>query len=79
MCFVSSFVFNALAFESVDLFSVSLIEQTAISTNFNNQTRYWIDPRYGIAIKVEELVRNRQGQITRSERRELTSVRAARS
>ncbi|MBC7649336.1 MAG: caspase family protein [Vitreoscilla sp.] len=60
-------------------FQTFLIEQTAISTNFNNQTRYWIDPRYGIAIKVEELVRNRQGQITRSERRELTSVRAARS
>ena len=60
-------------------FQTFLIEQTSIGTNFNNQTKYWIDPRYGVAIKVEEFSRNRQGQITRSERRELTSVRAVRS
>ena len=60
-------------------FQTYVVEQTAIGTGFNNQTKFWIDPRYGIAIKTEELVRSSNGQITRSERRELTSVKAARS
>ena len=59
-------------------FQTFLIERTVRGTNFNSQVKFWVDPRYGFAIKVEELVRGRQGQITRSERRELTSIKANR-
>ncbi len=60
-------------------FQTVVIEQTSIGTNFNNQSKFWVDPRYGIAIKTEELARNRNGQITRSERREITHIKADRS
>ena len=60
-------------------FQTYLIEQISIANGFNNQTKFWVDPRYGIAVKMEELARSSNGQITRSERRELTSIKANRS
>ena len=59
-------------------FQTYLVEQTSIGTGFNNQTKSWVDPRYGVAVKVEELARSTNGQIIRSERRELTSIKANR-
>ena len=60
-------------------FQTYLIEQISIANGFNNQTKFWVDPRYGVAVKIEELARSFNGQITRSERRELTSIKANRS
>ena len=45
------------------------------NVKFNN--KYWIDPRYGIPIRSEEVARNTWG-IFRSERRELTAIKADR-
>ncbi|MES2974671.1 MAG: caspase family protein [Pseudomonadota bacterium] len=43
------------------------------------RSRNWSDPRYGMAIKREETVRNRDGRIVRSEVREMVAIKADRS
>ena len=41
--------------------------------------KQWFDPRYGVAVKLEEIGRNRGGQIRRTDRRELIALKADRS
>jgi Caspase domain len=60
-------------------FQTYVVEQIGVGTNFTNITKFWLDPRYGQPIKMEELVRNQKGNITRSEKRELLSIAAKRS
>ena len=40
--------------------------------------KLWMDPRYGVPIKKEEVVRNQRG-IVRSDRTELAAIKAERS
>ncbi len=65
-------------------FECWVVESTVYVTPFQGgvpavgRTTQWIDPRYGMAIKRIELVRNSNGYIMLSETRELLSLRATR-
>ncbi len=59
-------------------FQTYLIETTLYGGAFTMQSKFWFDPRYGYAIKTEQLARA-GGRITRSDRRELVSLKADRS
>ena len=41
--------------------------------------KQWFDPRYGLALKSEEIGRNKMGHLARSDRRELIGLKADRS
>jgi hypothetical protein len=41
--------------------------------------KQWFDPRYGLAVKVEEIGRNKMGHLVRTDRRELIALKADRS
>ena len=58
-------------------FQTYVIETTLYSSNFTLNIKAWVDPRYGYAIKVEEMGRS-GGRIVRSDRRELVSLKADR-
>ena len=49
-----------------------------VSNGSVNRTKFWVDPRYGNAIRSEEIARNRFGHIFRSDRRELVAINAVR-
>ena len=59
-------------------FQTYLVETTHYSSNFTLNVKAWIDPRYGVAIKVEEMGRS-FGRIVRSDRREMVSIKADRN
>jgi hypothetical protein len=41
--------------------------------------KQWFDPRYGLAVKFEEIGRNKMGRLVRTDRRELIALKADRS
>lgn len=41
--------------------------------------KQWFDPRYGLAVKFEEIGRNKMGHLVRTDRRELIALKADRS
>lgn len=59
-------------------FQAYVIETTTYSRYQTLNIKAWVDPRYGYAIKTEEMGRS-NGRIVRSDRRELLSLKADRS
>lgn len=59
-------------------FQTYLIETSTYGGSFTIKSKLWFDPRYGYAIKTEVLARSGPN-ITRSDRRELVSLKADRS
>ncbi len=81
-----TFLFNAdskiVARESITVtagtFQTYAVETFFTTRNTTVKRKVWIDPRYGLPIKSEEIARNAWG-IFRSDRRELISIKADRS
>ena len=60
-------------------FQTYVMETQTLSSNGNStKQKAWIDPRYGVFIRLENLGR-KGNSVTRSERREMTSIKADRS
>jgi len=60
-------------------FQTYVLEVVAFFNERNQHIKLWMDPRYGVPIKKEEIVRGRGGRIFRSDRTELAAIRAERS
>ena len=59
------------------VFQTYVVETSFIGNNINIKKKEWIDPRYGVAIKSEEIGRA-GGRFFRSDRRELVAIKAER-
>ncbi len=76
--------FKVVARETITVpagtFQTWVVDYQGFASNGSSfRSRNWVDPRYGLAIKREEVARNRNGNIFRSEIREMEAVPAGRS